>query len=151
MGENDGGKRAAEASSQSPTETKAPTPRRAHNPPLEAQGSSAEAPVKSAAAADGRKPVSVFDAEPEPFQLRPPNETAPISVASAVASALYAKPRPVAFVAPAAASASGKADADADAGVTRAPQDKDEPGAPKPASDAPNATEAPATDDTPGK
>jgi len=55
---------------------------------------------KPVTAAARVKPGSVFDAPVEPFELRPPNEVAPTSVASAVASALHARPRPVPFVAP---------------------------------------------------
>ena len=60
----------------------------------------AKAPTTGKPGTPPTQPASVFDAPAEPFELRAPNGTGPVSMASAVATALYARPRPAPFVAP---------------------------------------------------
>lgn len=73
----------------------------ADNPPATAS----DKPV-----APATTPASVFDSPAEPFELRAPNGTGPVSVASAVANALYTRQRPAPIVAPESAPSAVPAD-----------------------------------------
>ena len=85
---------APQADAPAPVATAKPapvTPEPAKAPVAEKPHAPAPAPAQ---------PTSVFDAPAEPFELRAPNGTGPMSMASAVATALYARPRTAPFVAP---------------------------------------------------
>lgn len=70
---------------------------------------------------------SVFDAPPEPFSLRAPDEAGKISVASAVSSALHSRPRPPLFEVPEVPAAASPDDATAEAAEDAAPVEATEP------------------------